>query len=86
MATDDEQRDDLSSPVAESRELAMLREVLNSILSKAAAANTKATCSTIPAEKTRAFTEYMWTFKAAVSLKEAIGRFEQALVSPYGKG
>ncbi len=84
IATDDEKRDDLSSPVAESRELAMLREVYTSIkpIEEAAMSAIK---GKQPPERAAAVRHQIRISKAAFHLCEAINYFEQAMVSRDGQ-
>ena len=72
MATDDEQRDDLSSPVAESRELAILREAFAIVRDEAVAAMTAAFDATTGHKKRH-------NMKLSHRLQEAAGVIDQII-------
>jgi hypothetical protein len=86
IATDDEKRDDLSSPVAESRELAILRSVVSQIEAYKEAANDRIYAMGMTAERRRELRYARRMAAAAIYLGTVIETIEQAVVSRYGNG
>ena len=86
IATDDEQRDDLSSPVTASRELAMLRAAFAIVRDESVAAMTAAFDATTGHKKRH---NMKWSYRlqeAAGVIDQIIRIKEQAVVSRDGHG